>query len=332
MLFAGNLWKQATKAIIIQMQPETIANHKQQNPTEDNMKNIILDTDIGIDIDDTWALGFLLNAPELKTILVTTATGNTAYRAKIAAKFLVRTNNEHVPVGVGLTSVMEPKFEKQRGWTTDFKLSDYKGTIHFDGIQAMIDAMEGTDDPTLIAIGPLVNVAEFVKRRPDLVEKTNFIAMAGSIAKQLMGRPGAIAEWNVLQNIPAAQAVFSANWKSATITPLDTCAQVVLDGEHYQLVKNAKSPVANAILQNFRNWLGKPGQADETASSILFDTVAIFLAYSTEWLEMKTISLIVDDQGFTKEDNEKGKPFNVAINWLDLNAYKQHLASRLSLA
>ena len=48
---------------------------------------VILDTDIGNDIDDTWALGQLLNSPELDLKLVLTSTGDTEYRARVAATF-----------------------------------------------------------------------------------------------------------------------------------------------------------------------------------------------------------------------------------------------------
>ena len=46
---------------------------------------VILDTDIGNDIDDTWALGMLLNSPEFDLKLLLTSTGDARYRAKVAA-------------------------------------------------------------------------------------------------------------------------------------------------------------------------------------------------------------------------------------------------------
>ena len=49
---------------------------------------VILDTDIGGDIDDTWALAMMLKSPELDVKLVVTDTGNTTYRVKVAAKML----------------------------------------------------------------------------------------------------------------------------------------------------------------------------------------------------------------------------------------------------
>jgi hypothetical protein len=52
---------------------------------------VILDTDIGDDIDDTWALGFLLRCPELELKLVVGDNGKAEYRARLLAKFSNRT-------------------------------------------------------------------------------------------------------------------------------------------------------------------------------------------------------------------------------------------------
>ena len=61
---------------------------------------VILDTDIGDDIDDTWALAMLLNSPELDLKLVVTEEGNTPSRAKIAARLLEIAGRTDVPVGI----------------------------------------------------------------------------------------------------------------------------------------------------------------------------------------------------------------------------------------
>ena len=49
---------------------------------------VIFDTDIGSDIDDVFALSLILKSPELDLKLITTVSGDTHYRAKVAAKFL----------------------------------------------------------------------------------------------------------------------------------------------------------------------------------------------------------------------------------------------------
>ena len=84
---------------------------------------VVLDTDIGLDVDDVWALAFLLNCPELDIKLITTATGDTGYRAKIVAKLLQIAGREDIPIGVGIPLDDSPK--THAAWLGDFSLSDY---------------------------------------------------------------------------------------------------------------------------------------------------------------------------------------------------------------
>ena len=63
---------------------------------------IILDTDIGDDIDDTWALALALKSPELDVKLVVTDYGNTEHRAKIVARILEVAGRTDIPIGIGV--------------------------------------------------------------------------------------------------------------------------------------------------------------------------------------------------------------------------------------
>ena len=63
---------------------------------------VILDTDIGTDIDDSWALVMLLNSPELDLRLITTATLNTEQRTAVTAKMLEVAKRTDIPIGTGI--------------------------------------------------------------------------------------------------------------------------------------------------------------------------------------------------------------------------------------
>ena len=88
--------------------------------------------------------------------------------------------------------------------------------------------------------------------------------------------------------------------------------------------------VAKMIVENYRHWLGKPNQTDETESSVLFDTVAVYLAYTHDNLVMKTVNIEIDDGGVMRLDTPKGKPVQAAIDWVDLGAYEEYLVKRLT--
>jgi inosine-uridine nucleoside N-ribohydrolase len=297
---------------------------------------VILDTDIGGDIDDTWALAMMLKSPELDIRLITSATGDTFYRAKINGRMLEVAGRSDIPMGIGIQQSPDGPCMRQYDWVRDYALDQYPGRVHANGVDALIRVIMDSPEPvTLIAIGPLINIAEALRRESRIAGRTRLVAMAGSIALHhttnlaLTVVPGQIAEWNLLQDIPSAQVVFSAPWHEVVITPLDTCAYAVLEGTRYDHCQQSIDPVMQAVIENYRMW-SRPCKPDRSGyqSSVLFDTVAIHLAYTTRHLQMQKMRLIVDDQGFTREA-ATGQPVHVAIAWSNLDGYLDELTERL---
>ena len=295
---------------------------------------VILATDIGDDIDDTWALGFILRSPELDLKLVVGEYGRASYRARLLARFLERAGRADVPVGVGMD--IEPKGDggRQAEWIRGYDLKAYPGNVYADGVQAMIDVIMHSAQPvTLVAIGPLPNVAEALRREPRIAQRARFVGMQGSIRTGYDGAPRPDAEWNVKANPRACRAVFTAPW-DITITPLDTCGLVRLRGDKYARVRDSKDPVAVAIIENYRVWAASSGEASlkvlpETASSTLFDPVAVYLAFSHELCAMEQVPLRITDDGFTRVE-PSARTVLAALGWKDLGRFEDLLALRLT--
>ena len=93
------------------------------------MQPVILDTDIGSDIDDTWALALLLKSPELDLRLVTVVSGDTAHRAALAAKMLTIGGRSDVPIGIGLGNPADFDLWPQAKWVADYDLGAYAGLV-----------------------------------------------------------------------------------------------------------------------------------------------------------------------------------------------------------
>jgi inosine-uridine nucleoside N-ribohydrolase len=305
-------------------------------------KPVILDTDICDDIDDTWAIAAMLHSPELDCKLITTAVGNTEAKAKVVAKFLDKVGRTGIPVGIGIKQHDRP--HHQTGWAADYNLSSYPGRICKDGVQAIIDTiMNSQTRVTLIATGPLPNIAEALKREPRIAEKADFVGMHGSVYVGY-GKNKPDAEYNVKADVEAAKKVFSAPWPM-TITPLDTCGQVVLDGEKYQKVLKRKSIVTTTLLDNYRAWF-KDGLRDRKdvkeadfdrltdeklnkSSTTLFDTVAIYLAINQDLVQMRKLPIRITDDGFTRIETG-AKDVDCAIQWKSLDGYEGWLAERIA--
>lgn len=287
---------------------------------------VILDTDIGDDIDDTWALAMLLKSPELDVKLVVGDKAKALYRAKLIAKMLQTAGRTDVPVGVGCGG--KGGSGRQAAWVKDYDLKEYPGTVHDDGVQAMIDTIMKSPRPvTLIAIGPVPNLKVALAREPKIAKRARFVGMHGSVRRGYGGSSKVSREYNVRADVKAAQAVFTAPWEM-TITPLDTCGLVHLRGKKYAAVRDAKDPVAAALIENYRLWAKKPEQAAR-ASSTLFDTVAVYLAFADALVEIETLGIRVTDDGTTAID-PAAKKMKVATKWKDMAAFEDLLVKRVT--
>lgn len=291
---------------------------------------VILDSDIGDDIDDTWALGLLLKSPELDVKLVVGDYGKPLYRSKILAKFLESAGRAKIPVGMGI-DINVHGGGPQSDWVKDYNLNKYPGKIYPDGVQAMIDIIMSSKEPvTLICIGPLPNIAEALEREPRIANKAKFVGMHGSVRRGYSGSKDISAEWNVKANIKACQKVFTATW-DMLITPLDTCGLVNLSGERYKKVLNSNDKICKTIIENYRIWSAnnKDIKAPEERSSTLYDTVAVYLAISQELVKVENLGIKIDDKGFTVID-DNAKKINVATEWISLDGFRDFLVNRLT--
>lgn len=293
---------------------------------------IILDTDIGTDIDDTWAMAMLLNCPELDPLLVVTAGGDTVYRAHLAAKFLQVAGRADIPIGVGVGNP-DGTHKFQQPWLEGFDVAAYPGVIHEDGVQAMVDLIMGSAQPvTVIAIAAATNIARALGLEPRIAGRCRFVGMHGSIYLGYDGAPGAAPEANVVGDPAALRRVLAAPWQERLITPLDTCGLVVLQGARYQRILRSRNPTLRALIENYRIWAGlvmwSAVDYVDTRSSTLFDTVAVYLAYSRSGLAIDRVRLRISDDGLTLPD-PAGVEVGVALRWLDLDAFLDHLTHRL---
>jgi len=292
---------------------------------------VILDTDICDDIDDTWALAMLLQSPEFDIKLITTAVGDTEAKTKVVAKILQTAGRTDIPIGTGIAGDMK-KGHRQDEWVKNFDLSKYPGKIYPDGVQAMVDTIMRSPEPiTLIAIGPLPNVAAALQREPNIAKKARFVGMHGSVRRGYGGKSQPQQEYNVVSFVKEAQRVFTADW-DMTITPLDTCSLIILRTDKYKKVLDSTNPMAKTVIENYRVWAKSGGMNESQVndrSTTLFDTVAIYLAMRSNLLEMENLGIRVTDDGRTVID-EKAKKINCALKWKNLGAFEDLLVERLT--
>ncbi|MCC6490341.1 MAG: nucleoside hydrolase [Candidatus Hydrogenedentes bacterium] len=287
---------------------------------------VILDTDLGDDIDDTWALAFLLGTPQVDVKLIVTATSDTERKTRLVAKILEQMGRTDIPIGTGVRENDEKTH--QDAWLGKYTLDEYKGVVHADGVGAMIDAIKASPTPiTLCVIGPQTNIKAALERDPSIAQKARVVSMAGSVYVGYDGKATPDPEYNVVRDVKAAQAVFAAPWE-ITYAPLDSCGALRIRGDRYARVCASKNPLAVTTIENYNLWANRSHHPQDS-SSILFDTVAAYLTFSKSLCEMKTVKLSIDEKGNTVPDEEKGRPVNCALSWKDQGAFEELLVNAL---
>src|SRR6266852_3779848 len=82
--------------------------------TPSSTEKVIIDTDIGDDIDDAFAVALALHSPELQILGITTTFGDTETRAKLLDRLLGETGYRNIPVAVGAASSTNNTFTQRR--------------------------------------------------------------------------------------------------------------------------------------------------------------------------------------------------------------------------
>lgn len=297
---------------------------------------VILDTDIGTDIDDTWALAQLLRSPELDPLLIVTGAGDIPFRTAVTARFLEVSGRTDVPIGRGIQAMgTGPEHRNQEPWIKGYDIAAYPGEIAEDGVGRMIEMIKASPLPvTIIAIGPAFNIAAALERAPEIAPRCRFVGMFGSIDVGYNGSPEPSAETNVRLAVDAFRKVMAAPWIDVLLTPLDTCGIAILDGDNYRRIWCATTdPMIRALIENYCvfaprvSWMHCHYFAIH--STVLFDCVAVYLAYDENLVEIEPVRFDITDDGFTRRSETGACTARVALRWNDLAGFHAHLTARL---
>jgi purine nucleosidase len=274
---------------------------------EEKRMKVILDTDIGDDIDDAWALAFVLAHRNFEALGITVSHGNTPARAKMAGKILHLTGRGNLGVFVG-RQTEQKEYSYQFTWAEDFEAKKPEEQSAADFIVHTIKKHPG--EVTLIAVGPLENVADALRREPLLGKYVKrVVLMSGCIYGTAEKPSTAVREYNVYASATDAQLVYAAGLP-LTIVPLDSTTHVRLSDAEREQLRKTSSPLTFALESLYRLWLETP-QSHMTLHDQL--AVAETASPQTFFGKIETLPLWVDEKGFTRVDSRKGKPTAVCL-------------------
>ena len=277
------------------------ASHAQsvQAPSPEKLEKIIIDTDIGDDIDDAFAVAMALRSPELQILGISTTFGDTQTRAKLLDRLLGEAGRSDIPVAVGTPTTV-------RGTFTQLRYAEgghFARKTHPEAVDFILDQIHRyPGEITLVAIGPLINVGALIdKDAPTFRELRRVVLMGGSVERGYgdlgYSKPhGPEAEWNIKNDITSAQKLF-ASGVPIFMMPLDS-TQLKLDEVKRAAIFQAGTPITDALTLLYHEW----GQETPT----LFDPMTIAFIVDPQLCPVKPMHIVVDEKGFTRA--EAGAP------------------------
>jgi len=262
---------------------------------------ILLDTDIGSDIDDAFALALVLASPEFDLRGITTVSGDTHQRALMCCRWLTHIGRKDVPVasGRGTQPAAEIALQAQYArhaavvWNRTSKPLK-EGAVDF--LYNHLKADQGK--LTIVAVGPLTNVAQLLTEHPDCKPWIKrIVLMGGSVHVGYNGKKTPEPEYNIKSDIKAAQAVFTSG-VPLIVAPLDATATLKLEAPLRRKIFAAGTQNNYQLMNLYQLW--------DEETPILYDPVAVALCLDEKLCKLEDLHLEVDDKGMTRIG--KGKP------------------------
>lgn len=234
---------------------------------------VILDTDIGSDIDDAICLAYLLAQPQCDLLGITTVTGEATERAKLASA-LCKAAGKNVPIypGVERPLLIQPKQPHSpqsaalQRWPHD---STFPQGEAIEFLRRTIHAHPG--EITLLAIGPMTNVGLLFAVDPQIPRLLKgLVMMVGVFTDQLPG-VGSL-EWNAICDPHAIAMIYRTPVALHRSVGLDVTCQVTMDSK--QVRERFQKGLLRPVLDFAEVWFKERDIItfhDPLAATTLFD-------------------------------------------------------------
>ena len=304
---------------------EGVSGQSKTAAAADQKQLVLLDTDIGDDIDDAFALGLLLQGSEVKLLGISTAYGDTELRARLVDRYLAAVGRTDIPVAAGVRTATPPS----NVFTQAAYAHREPERKHRDGVALLLDeARRHPGEVTLIAIGPLGNVKAAIARDPETFHKLKRVVIMGGSVDRGYGKPGTPpqVEWNAGQDPEGLRALLNSG-VPVFVMPLDS-TQIPLPEEEQDRLFAFGSALTDQITVLYHQWKYLSGW--HPTGPVLYDPVAVTYALKPEVCPAKPLRLDVDDKGMTRP--VEGAPNAEVCLKADERGFLDFLSSRIAPA
>ena len=260
---------------------------------------ILIDTDPGI--DDACAILLALASPEVSLEGLSIVHGNCSLEqaTRNALSVLELANASHIPVSKGCNlplvqpSLLAPETHGDTGLGYAKLPEPRARPIRQHAIDFLIEKiLSSPGEITLVAIGPLTNVALAIRREPRLVEAINeLIIMGGAIRYE--GNTTALAEFNTYVDPHAAHIVYHAGIP-ITLVPLDVTYQCVLTPGDVKRLQKSDSPITKFVADATRFYMEFHDEYQKIEGCVINDPLALALTFAPELCTYQELPVDVD--------------------------------------
>jgi len=267
-------------------------------------EKIVFDTDCGFFGDDGAALVMVLRSPEKVQVAAITAVSGNVWAADSAGyltEILGLLGHPEIKPHVGAQmplihtahmAKLEAPLEFQGAFGNPVKLAPPGQPAALDALAAAVRQSPGRI--TILALGPMTNVAMLLRLHPDLEGKIKRIVFMGGNV-HVPGNATAAAEFNFWFDPEAAQAVLRSRIPEKVMFPLDICNRAILNKTRFDEIIAAHTPVTERYKEDygerypgfFKNSNATGFLWDELAAAWLLDTGFVTKS-ETAWLDIDT--------------------------------------------
>ena len=278
---------------------------------------VVIDTDPGV--DDAVAILLALASPELDVVALTTVTGNVDLtRTTLNARRLVELANRPdviVAAGCGVPLNDVPKH------ASEVHGDDGLGDLVWEEPSVGVSDAHAVDllaqliaegPLTVIAIGPLTNLATLLQRYPGIDEQLDHLVIMGGAS--LQGNVTPAAEFNIWADPEAAKIVFDAKWR-ITFMPLDLTHQAYLNDDDLAYFRSLGSPVGIRLADSLEPYAAFHMEWYGNRDIIIHDAMAVYEVIDPTVITKQGVAVTV----------ETGGEYSRGATWIDRGM--QHAAS-----
>ena len=285
------------------------------------MTKVLLDTDIGTDVDDAVCLAYLLSHPDCELLGITTVTGQAEKRASLAS-ILCQMAGKDIPIYPGADRPMQGE-QRQPVAQQAASLPRWPHQTDFPMGQA-VDFLADTirahpGEVTLLSVGPLTNIGLLFSQHPDIPELlAGFVMMGGNFDE--LGPEAQRIEWNVAGDLVASEITYKAPVRLHRSLGLNVTQRVLMSADEVRdrYTATLLRPVLDMAEIWFAGFYPFITYHDPLAAATIFEPDLCSYQQGTVILDT------VDKPGKTIwQPGQAGAPHQVAMT-VDVDRYFEH--------